>query len=451
MDSGASEKKGQAPAQSMESKKNKKKRKKKGQKAPATKDENSKPNNRKSKSTTPPTSLEYFLGDPQVAALYVTSEVLASYQMEARAPYWASKRLQRKKKVELDDVKTALYKGGISAQSLDIFLRDQSPQPFYQSLRALALIQDIYQALPSATINTEVVLRPLHTAKWLKDHFGVDRTLFAKSLSRQQTFACITMLETGTLDLPISNFQNVFAISSEDSLYVAASLLGDPGEAILSSQVRHVIGNIGRPGMNLIVPPTEPQVLQPPADSWRVINRAPYDGTTSDCFSGTSLHLRFSDWSIAIDVGTSSQGRRDVEASLVEGFIQVNDNGRWIADLDILSAFKRGCSQFDHDYYYKPQCEHEKSKDGERKMDQNELLDRHPMTAIESWEEFLERPEGPAVVRASKNWLARIATAVLGVQRHDRVLVGEEVCWKCFSDLADVGGADIVDNILFIN
>ncbi|KAH8748742.1 hypothetical protein BGZ57DRAFT_776386 [Hyaloscypha finlandica] len=424
---------------------------KKSQQARATKDENSKPNDEKAQPAIPSTSFEYFLGDPQVAALYVTSEVLASYQMEARAPYWASKKIQRKKKIDLDDVKTALYKGGISAQSLDSFLRDQSPQPFYQSLRALALIQDVYQSLPSATINTEVVLRPLHNAKWLKDHFGVDRTLFSKSLSRQQTFACITMLETGTLDLPISIFQNVFAISSGDSLYVAASLLGDPGEAIQPSEVRHVIGNIGRPGINLIVPPTEPQVLQLPADSWRVINRAPYDGTTSNCFSDTSLHLRFSDWSIAIDVGTSSQGRRDVEASLVEGFIQVNDNGRWIADLDILSAFKRGCSQFDHDYYYKPRCEHEKSPNKEYNMGARDLCDMYPMTAIESWEEFLERPEGPAVVRASKNWLARIATAALGVQRHDRVLVGEEVCWECFLDLANVGGADIVDKILFIN
>lgn len=424
---------------------------KKSQEARATKDENSKPNDEKTEPAIPSTSFEYFLGDPQVAALYVTSEVLASYQMEARAPYWASKKIQRKKKIDLDDVKTALYKGGISAQSLDSFLRDQSAQPFYQSLRALALIQDVYQSLPSATINTEVVLRPLHNAKWLKDHFGVDRTLFSKSLSRQQTFACITMLETGTLDLPISIFQNVFAISSGDSLYVAASLLGDPGEAIQPSEVRHVIGNIGRPGINLIVPPTEPQVLQLPADSWRVINRAPYDGTTSNCFSDTSLHLRFSDWSIAIDVGTSSQGRRDVEASLVEGFIQVNDNGRWIADLDILSAFKRGCSQFDHDYYYKPRCEHEKSPNKEYNMGARELCDMYPMTAIESWEEFLERPEGPAVVRASKNWLARIATAALGVQRHDRVLVGEEVCWECFLDLANVGGADIVDKILFIN
>jgi hypothetical protein len=84
-------------------------------------------------------------------------------------------------------------------------------------------------------------------------------------------------------------------------------------------------------------------------------------------------------------------------------------------------------------------------------MGARDMCDMYPMTAIESWEEFLERPEGPAVVRASKNWLARIATAALGVQRHDRVLVGEEVCWECFLDLANVGGADIVDKILFIN
>jgi hypothetical protein len=84
-------------------------------------------------------------------------------------------------------------------------------------------------------------------------------------------------------------------------------------------------------------------------------------------------------------------------------------------------------------------------------MDEKKMLDVYPMTAIESWEEFLERPEGPAVVRASKNWLARIATAVLAVERHDRVFVGEQVCWECISELADVGGADVIDKVLYIN
>lgn len=297
----------------------------------------------------------------------------------------------------------------------------------------------------NATIDAEVTTKPLHCAKWLQGYFSTLPRLQAQNPTRKQTLACIAMLETSSLDLPLSTFRNVFALSAADSLYVAASFLSGPGFTISQHEVRHVIGNIGKPGLSLLIAPPEPQVLQPSANSLDLINRETYDGTQRDSFSETSLHLRFSDWATPIGVGETGQGRRDIDASLVEAYIQVNSAGKWIADLDILTSFRKGCSQFDHDYYYSPSCRHGRISDECRK----ELEDDSSLTSIDSWDEFLERPDGPAVFRAKKNWLARIAAAVIGVQRHDRVLVGDEVCWVCYEELREAG-SEVINKILLL-
>lgn len=190
-------------------------------------------------------------------------------------------------------------------------------------------------------------------------------------------------------------------------------MLSDPGSVPEAHAIRHIIGNIGRPGLALLVLPPEPQSLQPSPDSWNVINRETYDGTSKDGFAGTSLHLQFSDWTIAVDVGASGQGHRDVEASLVESFIQIIvSHGKWIADLEILSALRQGHSQFDHRYYFKAQCNHDRpSKQAEEQL--KEYLKKFPLTSIDSWEQFVDRPNGPTIVRAQDNWLARMTTTVL--------------------------------------
>jgi hypothetical protein len=188
------------------------------------------------------------------------------------------------------------------------------------------------------------------------------------------------------------------------------------------------------------------QVLKHQPDNWRVINHAPYDGTQGDYFSETSLHLSFSGWSTT--VGPAVQGRRDVEVSLVEALVSVHDRGKWIADIDILSALKKGHSQGDHEFYFKPSCSHH--LDNEHIGATKELESDVRLIAIDSWAEFLDRPLGPCIVRASNNRLARLATAVLGVHKGDRVLVGERICWLCYKELESFGGPAITDKITFI-
>ena len=54
------------------------------------------------------------------------------------------------------------------------------------------------------------------------------------------------MFESGTCDVDSSVLEHVFAISSDSSLFIAASLLSDPSEVSKDDEVLWVVGNIGR-------------------------------------------------------------------------------------------------------------------------------------------------------------------------------------------------------------
>lgn len=98
------------------------------------------------------------------------------------------------------------------------------------------------------------------------------------------------MLETGRLNLYPQQLEKVMALSSEDSLYVATSLLDDPWEASAGgAQIKRVIGNIGRAGLAFIVPPANPMFLKLDIDHWYQVNHSEFDGSLSNCFEHTAL------------------------------------------------------------------------------------------------------------------------------------------------------------------
>ncbi|EQL30987.1 hypothetical protein BDFG_06620 [Blastomyces dermatitidis ATCC 26199] len=102
--------------------------------------------------------------------------------------------------------------------------------------------------------------------------------------------------------------------------------------------------------------------MTPELDNWRSIDHPVYEGQLEDTFRGTRLHLSFTDWSPPIDLG---RGHRDAEAYVVESAVSVNDNGRWIADLDVLDSLKNGCGQFDHKLFFESGCAHSPSSSGD--------------------------------------------------------------------------------------
>ena len=112
------------------------------------------------------------------------------------------------------------------------------------SLYALAQAFQVYEKLEGATVSLKVVLGPVNRSFWLpkpdssgrygdfKD-LGKPRLLrHLKPLSRQQTFARITMFESGSFNIDPKRRNVTFALRAENFMYltVVRSLRDDTGE-----------------------------------------------------------------------------------------------------------------------------------------------------------------------------------------------------------------------------
>ena len=237
------------------------------------------------------------------------------------------------------------------------------------------------------------------------------------------------MFESGLYDLDPHTLSNVMAVSSRDSIFVAAPLLCDPFEEPHDQEIRRVLGNIGKPGIALLVPPHAPRIKPPDKKNWNLINLHDYDGE-EDYFSNTSLHLSFTSACVPIDVGFF--GGQDTEVYMLETLVSVHERGQWTADLDVLGTMAsrilvrqcKGCLGGKHVKQGK------KGKDAQHKS--------HVLTSIQSWAEFLERPEERGIVQAYQNWQARLAaTSVSLAQNHHTLVFSDDICWSCVYEELD--------------
>ncbi|KAF5536829.1 hypothetical protein FNAPI_11603 [Fusarium napiforme] len=240
-------------------------------------------------------------------------------------------------------------------------------------------------------------------------------------MSRPQSFACIAMFENHDVNLDPQGLNEVMALSSGNSIYVATPLICDPIDQPNEHEIKRIVGNIGKPGISLMIPPMDPKVHKIDESKWSHISHVPFDGRLDDAFQHTSLHLSFTRYKLPVMV---AHGYQSIAANFVETPVSIFDRNTWIADLDILKALKsrqlerritRCC---DHD-------EAEKSRPA------------FPLTSIDSWLELLDLPPNASVFRARNNWLARLAGAALSLQigAHTVVLPScETVCWKCIGE-----------------
>ena len=180
--------------------------------------------------------------------------------------------------------------------------------------------------------------------------------------------------------------------------------------------MKRVVGNIGRAGLALLIPPREPKLPVQNPDSWKMINHASFDGKFENCFPSTSLHLGFSGYEFPLAV--DNHGGRFTEAFFIEAVVSVHDRGKWIADIDVLGAYKSPLLRF-----LSTGCCNTKP---------SLTTPGFYLTSIDQWEELLDQPGKYAIVRAHRNWQARLAAAVISVKLGNRTLVfAGDPCWKC--------------------
>jgi hypothetical protein len=104
---------------------------------------------------------------------------------------------------------------------------------YTKSLKALASAAAVYKLLPNATIDLSVTNRSLHETRWVScmaDGTEYESFTFSNKLTRPLTFACIANFESGSFDIDPKYLSAVMAMSSGNSIFVAAPLLCDPSQ-----------------------------------------------------------------------------------------------------------------------------------------------------------------------------------------------------------------------------
>lgn len=307
-------------------------------------------------------------------------------------------------------------------------------------LRALEVAQSIYEQFPGVTVSLRVVEQDFLRAHWLSplmktvlnapvpaDAFGkILRTPvsdYLNDMSRACTFSCIAMFESGCFNIDPEQLQEAIALCSDDSIFVGGILLSDPSCKVAGTSIRHLVGNIGHSGVVFMVSPLNPRMRSGVCNP-QLVRHEPYDGEAIDSFGGTSLHLSFTTWKMPLE--WHHTGEIDQEIFLLESVISVQDNGKWVADIDVL-AIEEG----DADIIERFNCDETCDEWGEETG-----VD---IVSIDSWEEVLDPPPCTGIVRARGNWVARLAVAsVLAQQRKDEAVttIGAGLfCMRCLVDL----------------
>ena len=121
----------------------------------------------------------------------------------------------------------------------------------------------------------------------------------------------------------------------------------------------------------------------------------------------------------------------------MEVTISAYDQDVWVADIDILGLFSRvacydvgiGNVQFSLMPQILPgHCGH----GDDDKLQYSRMGE---LISVDCWSEFLGHPSTTAVVRASGNWIARLALAAVMLERGDTALIcGGQVCWACVAE-----------------
>jgi hypothetical protein len=310
----------------------------------------------------------------------------------------------------------------------------RSKDPLSDLLRSLAALQLVYEEIPEATISPHSVGCQILNSLWLdsvvksqsgqRSSYTTSRWELRKvlntsaySISRSQAFAAICMLESGSLNIDPSDLQRVFAVSSGDSLYIAAPLLCDPGTETEAYSIRRVIGNVGRAGITLVIPTTTSEIRDANPENWKLINHDEFDGQLEDVFQSTSLHFRFTGYELPVNIG--AHGSRFTEVSFAEAVISVHDSGRWVADIEVIESLNSG-------YLHRLRQFHT-CKPGPAGLKPD-----LEMTAIENWEEILDPPSTTAVFKTHGNWQARLAAVCINVKLGNNIILFQNHgCWAC--------------------
>lgn len=307
--------------------------------------------------------------------------------------------------------------------------------PYLKSLKALSTAAKLYKNLSESTVDVRILQQSLYKSAWAQSSYRPSsvhylslknpkspEALQTYILDQAQSFACLTQFDSGHYDADPGQLQDVMAMSSGNSLYIGSGLLCDPSDESNFGGIRRIPGNIGRPGLAYLVPPVNPLMKEVKIEEdWRQLGHDTFDGQLQNCFGSTSLHLSFTGASSPINYEFS--GGQDADVYILETLISIHEGARWIADLNPMKSVLGQASGMML----------------KLKLPITENCDigvspKSRIISIDNWLQLIEPPEERlALVRAHKNWQARLAATALSIQKgFFTVVLPEKVCWECF-------------------
>ncbi|KIV77822.1 hypothetical protein PV11_09602 [Exophiala sideris] len=307
-------------------------------------------------------------------------------------------------------------------------------QQYFSSLTFFAAVVNLYQQFPAAQVSLEILSKSPNIEWWhttREPNTNTEKPIF----SLAEAFTCITLLETGSVEVTPSSLDKVFALARDNSLFVAKTLLQDPWARGDPSAIEHLNGNVGKPGLTLMIPPPNPKTKKLDMKGYMVLPHARFDGSLHDAFANTTLHLSFTKYEQP--VSSQTYGEKDARAYYRESLVSILDRGEWIADLDIQAARE------DALFLRVPLCKHDPDDWLPNANYDEKRTPAKGLTAIDHWKELLDLPSTDGIVRTRGNWIGRLGAATMSIQMKKRTLVlPDGFCWKCIYDaLASIGTA----------
>ncbi|KAL2063194.1 hypothetical protein VTL71DRAFT_4998 [Oculimacula yallundae] len=315
---------------------------------------------------------------------------------------------------------------GRAAKLISNHIMSPPSRDWIRSLELVGAVYEIYKHLPGATISLKVLEYPISHARWGKRLYisnvqnsgtGGCREI-VQTMGREEIFSCIAMMQTGSSDIEPKDLTEVMAISADNSIFVAGVLLSDPHMMVDTTSIRHIVGNVGYPGLNLMISPAGNLAIRPPKNEIRNVSRSNYDYNRTDKFEGTSLHLTFTGQRfplISTDVNDIDQGIFHLQT-----VVSLWDAGKHVADLNILDVHRKEFSRVQ----MLCSCAVPLVR-----------MEGLRMTCLDLWDDIIFPPRRQAMMRSKGNWAARLAAAAIFIQQgreHSVAFLPEgTVCWKC--------------------
>ncbi|CAM1502514.1 Fc.00g044980.m01.CDS01 [Cosmosporella sp. VM-42] len=313
--------------------------------------------------------------------------------------------------------------------------------PIFQTLFVISRVSTLFDSLP-AVVRVRILGEPLMDHLWAQELFrfntgnvgeGVhtkgkepyvlsgysDKT--ATSVLLQIAIGLVGGYEIPRRAIP----PGIIGISTGDSIIVPSQLLRDPADCSCKDPLTRLLGNLGQPGFVVFSSPTDPMVAPIDEANWKIANMVDFDGKAEDMLGATSLHLSFTNWSRPL-YSQDSLGAQAVGGVMMEAAISIREAGKWIGDVDAVSALR---SSLVFTLHPEPPCS-------------IHVVNAPPstsMTSVECWDELRDLPPGIVVVKAHGNWVARLAAATYlaqsakqGNKKIQRItLCPSRMCWAC--------------------